>query len=101
MDVMGSGPAGDASSVKVASASLDIAERGDISTLRKSAIGLSGVLFISFAAMSPLTGQLGNVPLAIGLGNGIGAPAGFEIGIVMLVLFSVGAVTIMKKIGRA
>jgi hypothetical protein len=98
MDVMGSGQAGEASSVKVASASLDISERGDVNTLRKSAIGLSGVLFISFAAMSPLTGQLGNVPLAIGLGNGIGAPAGFEIGIVMLVLFSVGYVKMMRSV---
>ena len=95
MDVMGSG---EASSVKEASASLDISERGDVNTLRKSAIGLSGVLFISFAAMSPLTGQLGNVPLAIGLGNGIGAPAGFEIGIVMLVLFSVGYVKMMRSV---
>ena len=95
MDVMGSG---EASSVKEASVSLDISERGDVNTLRKSAIGLSGVLFISFAAMSPLTGQLGNVPLAIGLGNGIGAPAGFEIGIVMLVLFSVGYVKMMRSV---
>ena len=95
MDVMGSG---EASSVKEASGSLDISERGDVNTLRKSAIGLSGVLFISFAAMSPLTGQLGNVPLAIGLGNGIGAPAGFEIGIVMLVLFSVGYVKMMRSV---
>src|ERR1700731_1315468 len=84
MGVMGSG---EASSVKEATASLDISERGDVNTLRKSAIGLSGVLFISFAAMSPLTGQLGNV-----------APAGFEIGIVMLVLFSVGYVKMMRSV---
>src|SRR5580693_10676661 len=95
MDVMGSG---EASSVKEASASLDISERGDVHKLRRNAVGLGGVLFISFAAMSPLTGQLGNVPLAIGLGNGIGAPAGFEIGIVMLVLFSVGYVKMMRSV---
>src|SRR5580693_330977 len=71
MDVMGSGPAGEASSVKEATASLDISERGDVNTLRKSAIGL---------------------------GNGIGAPAGFEIGIVMLVLFSVGYVKMMRSV---
>jgi amino acid transporter len=98
MDTMGSGQAGEASSVTVASASLDVSERSDVHALRKGAIGLSGVLFISFAAMSPLTGQLGNVPLAIGLGNGIGAPAGFEIGIVMLVLFSVGYVKMMRSV---
>jgi len=77
---------------------LDISQREDVHKLRRNAIGLGGVLFISFAAMSPLTGQLGNVPLAIGLGNGIGAPAGFEIGIVMLVLFSVGYVKMMRSV---
>ncbi len=89
MDTLGS---------KTPLATLDVSERDDIHQLRGRAIGLGGVLFISFAAMSPLTGQLGNVPLAIGLGNGIGAPAGFEIGIVMLVLFSVGYVKMMRSV---
>src|ERR1700740_1995410 len=93
MDTLGSGEVS-----KTAAAPLDISEREDVHKLRRRAIGLSGVLFISFAAMSPLTGQLGNVPLAIGLGNGIGAPAGFEIGIVMLVLFSVGYVKMMRSV---
>ena len=48
--------------------------------------------------MSPLTGQLGNVPIAVGIGNGIGAPAGFWIGIVMLALFSVGYVKMMRSV---
>jgi amino acid transporter len=98
MDTVGSGSAGDVSGVKVASPSLDISERGDVHKLRRHAIGLGGVLFISFAAMSPLTGQLGNVPLAIGIGNGIGAPAGFWVGIVMLTLFSVGYVKMMRSV---
>jgi amino acid transporter len=98
MDTVGSGQAGGASSVQTASASLDISERSDVQKLRKHAIGLGGVLFISFAAMSPLTGQLGNVPIAVGLGNGIGAPAGVELGIVMLVLFSVGYVKMMRSV---
>src|ERR1700691_55780 len=98
MDTMGSGQAGGASSETVAASALDVSQRTDVHHLKKGAIGLSGVLFISFAAMSPLTGQLGNVPLAIGLGNGIGAPAGFEIGIVMLVLFSVVYVKMMRSV---
>jgi len=93
MDTLGSGEAS-----KVPLATLDVAGRDDVHQLRKQAIGLGGVLFISFAAMSPLTGQLGNVPLAIGLGNGIGAPAGFEIGIVMLVLFSVGYMKMIRSV---
>jgi amino acid transporter len=92
MDTLGSGE------VSTATATVDISERQDVQKLRKHAIGLGGVLFISFAAMSPLTGQLGNVPIAIGLGNGIGAPAGFEIGIVMLTLFAVGYVKMMRSV---
>src|SRR5215472_1402878 len=83
---------------RTASASLDISAREDIQKLRHRAIGLAGVLFISFAAMSPLTGQLGNVPIAVGIGNGIGAPAGFWIGIVMLALSSVGYVKMMRSV---
>jgi amino acid transporter len=93
LDTLGSGAAS-----TTAVQTLDISEREDIHKLRRRAIGLGGVLFISFAAMSPLTGQLGNVPIAIGLGNGIGAPAGFEIGILMLALFSVGYVKMMRSV---
>ncbi len=78
--------------------SLDVSQRADLSKLKLKAVGLGGVLFISWAAMSPLTGQLGNVPIAIGFGNGIGAPAGFEIGIVMLVLFAVGYVQLLRRV---
>src|SRR5437868_563611 len=93
MDTVGSGEVSSS-----AAATLDISQREDIHKLRRRAIGLGGVLFISFAAMSPLTGQLGNVPLAVGLGNGIGAPAGFWVGIVVLVLFSVGYVKMMRSV---
>jgi hypothetical protein len=87
MDTADSGQGGAASAVQTATATLDVSSRDDIHQLRRQAIGLGGVLFISFAAMSPLTGQLGNVPIAVGIGNGIGAPAGFWVGIVMLALF--------------
>ncbi len=79
-------------------ANLDVSQRTDVQRLKKAAVGLGGVLFISWAAMSPLTGQLGNVPIAIGLGNGTGAPAGFEIGIVMLVLFGVGYMQLLRRV---
>lgn len=93
MGTVDSGEAGGRSA-----AALDISGREDVHKLRGKAVGLGGVLFISFAAMSPLTGQLGNVPIAVGLGNGIGAPAGFWVGIVMLVLFSVGYVKMMRSV---
>ena len=71
---MGTLDSGEVSSTAVVP--LDISERADVHKLRRNAIGLGGALFISFAAMSPLTGQLGNVPLAVGLGNGIGRQPG-------------------------
>ena len=76
MGTDGSGQAGGGSVVRLAPASLDISERDDVHKLRRHAIGLGGVLFISFAAMSPLTGQLGNVPIAVGSATGSGRPPG-------------------------
>src|SRR5580704_15816231 len=93
MDTLGSGETQTATQSAV-----DISSREDIHKLRGKAVGLGGVLFISFAAMSPLTGQLGNVPIAVGIGNGVGAPAGFLVGIVMLALFSVGYVKMMRSV---
>ena len=61
MDTLGSGETQTATQSAV-----DISSREDIHKLRGKAVGLGGVLFISFAAMSPLTGQLGNVPIAVG-----------------------------------
>jgi len=43
--------------------------------LKPGAIGLMGVLFIAVANAAPITAMTGNTPLAIGYGNGIGAPA--------------------------
>jgi hypothetical protein len=45
--------------VRTASATPDISRRENIHELRDRAAGLGGVLFISFAAMSPLTGRPG------------------------------------------
>lgn len=69
--------------------------------LRAGSMGLAGVLFLSFAAMSPLTGALGNVPYAVGFGNGSGAPAGFIIGGALFVLFSVGYVAMTRRMSSS
>ena len=42
--------------------------------LKPGAIGLVGVLFIAVANAAPITAMTGNTPIAIGYGNGIGAP---------------------------
>jgi amino acid transporter len=56
-------------------------------------LGTVGVVFMVVAAAAPLTVIGGNMPLAMGLGNGAGAPVGFLIAALVLLLFSIGFVT--------
>jgi amino acid transporter len=69
--------------------------------LKPGAIGLSGVLFIAVANAAPITAMTGNTPLAIGYGNGIGAPAGFLVATVVLTLFAIGFVEMARYITTA
>ena len=66
--------------------------------LKAHAVGLPGVLFMAMATMAPITAMTGNVPVAVGFGNGIGAPAGFLFATVVLTIFSVGFVTMARYI---
>ena len=45
--------------------------------LKKGAIGIVAVIFMAVANAAPITAMTGNVPIAVGFGNGLGAPAGF------------------------
>jgi amino acid transporter len=69
--------------------------------LKPGAIGLSGVLFIAVANAAPITAMTGNSPLAIGYGNGIGAPAGFLVATVVLTLFAIGFVQMARYVTTA
>ncbi|MGE2728432.1 APC family permease [Mycolicibacterium vaccae] len=53
------------------------------------------------AAAAPLTVIGGNMPLAMGLGNGAGAPMGFLIAALVLLVFSVGFVTMTPHVPEA
>ncbi|WNG90239.1 APC family permease [Mycobacterium sp. ITM-2016-00317] len=53
------------------------------------------------AAAAPLTVIGGNMPLAMGLGNGAGAPMGFVIAALVLLVFSVGFVTMTPHVPEA
>ncbi|TAM66097.1 MAG: APC family permease [Microbacteriaceae bacterium] len=66
--------------------------------LKKNAIGLVGVLFLSVATAAPITAMVGNVPIAIGSGNGAGAPAGYMVATVVLGLFAIGYASMAKHI---
>jgi amino acid transporter len=69
--------------------------------LKPGAIGLVGVVFMVVAFSAPTTAMTGNLPVAVGYGNGVGAPAGFIIATVVLTIFSVGFVALAKHITAA
>src|SRR5690242_254913 len=64
-------------------------------------LGTVGVVFMVMAAAAPLTVIGGNMPLAMGLGNGAGAPVGFLIAALVLLLFSIGFVTMTPYVPEA
>ena len=64
-------------------------------------LGVIGIVFMVVAAAAPLTVIAGNVPSAIGEGPGAGAPVGFIIAAIVLLLFSVGFVTMTPHVKEA
>ncbi len=69
--------------------------------LKVGAVGLAGVLFMAVANAAPITAMTGNVPIAVGYGNGLGAPAGYFVATVVLTLFTVGFVAMARHITTA
>lgn len=69
--------------------------------LKPGAVGLMAVLFMAVANAAPITAMTGNVPIAVGYGNGIGAPAGYLVATVVLTLFTVGFVSMARYITTA
>ncbi|SKA97387.1 amino acid/polyamine/organocation transporter, APC superfamily [Agreia bicolorata] len=64
-------------------------------------LGTRSIVFMVIAAAAPLTVIGGNVPLAVGSGNGAGAPIGFALAAIILLLFSVGFVTMTPFVKEA
>jgi amino acid transporter len=64
-------------------------------------LGPIGIVFMVVAAAAPLTVIGGNMPLAMGLGNGAGAPVGFVIAALVLLVFSVGFVAMTPHVPEA
>ena len=57
-----------------------------------------GVLFMAVATAAPITAMVGNVPIAVGFGNGAYAPASFIVATVVLTLFAIGYAAMSKHI---
>src|ERR1700727_2759098 len=75
----------------------DVSTQGDVAKLKKGAVGLGGVLFLTLTGSAPITAMLLNVPIVVGSGEGIGTPAASIVAAVVLVLFSVGYVAMPRK----
>lgn len=69
-----------------------------VQRLKPNAVGLIGVLFMAVATAAPITAMVGNVPIAVGSGNGAAAPAGYLIATIVLGLFAVGYAAMSKHI---
>jgi amino acid transporter len=90
--------AGDAGAVTTGLAeSLDVSQREDVHKLRKHAVGLMGVLFLTVTGSAPISAMMFNTPIMVGFGNGVGAPAAFIFAMVVLVVFSIGYVAMSRK----
>ena len=79
----------------------DVSQRADVPQLRKHAVGLWGVLFLTVTGSAPISAMLFNTPLAVGFGNGLGAPAAFLFATAILTIFSVGYVAMSRKVTTA
>ncbi len=79
----------------------DVSKRTDVATLRKHAVGLPGVLFLTVTGSAPISAMLFNTPLAVGYGNGLGTPASFIFATIVLTIFSVGYVAMSRKVTTA
>ncbi|MDA5280532.1 APC family permease [Streptomyces sp. Isolate_45] len=74
---------------------------GEVNRLKANSVGLVGVVFMAVATAAPITAMTGNLPIAVGFGNGIGAPAGYLFATVVLTVFAIGYVAMAKRITAA
>ncbi|MFF1378084.1 APC family permease [Streptomyces sp. NPDC058308] len=73
----------------------------EVHRLKANSVGVVGVVFMAVATAAPITAMTGNLPIAVGTGNGTGAPAGYLFATLVLTVFSVGYVAMAKRITAA
>lgn len=69
--------------------------------LKPNSLGVLGILFFVFSGQAPLTGIAGAVPIAIVLGNGAGVPVAYLVAGLIILIFSVGFVTMGRHVVHA
>lgn len=73
----------------------------DSRSLATGQLGVGSIVFMVLAAVAPLSATVAIVPLAIGLGNGIGAPGAWMLAGIVLLLFAVGYAAMSRYIKNA
>src|SRR3954454_17074669 len=77
---------------------IDVSTVKNVDLLHAKAVGLIGVLFLTVTGAAPISAMLFNVPIAVGNGNGVGAPAAFLVATIILLIFSVGYAAMASKV---
>src|SRR3954466_1941668 len=72
-----------------------------VDRLKPNAIGLWGVIFVGVTGAAPISAMLFNVPFATGFGTGLYTPAAFLFATIILTIFTIGYVTMARKIRAA
>jgi amino acid transporter len=73
----------------------------DVHLLEPKALGLAGIMLLAVASAAPLVGALGNIPLGVAFGNGVGMPGGYIVVTAVLLIFCAGYVAMAKKLTAA
>ena len=64
----------------------------------RASLSTSRIVFLVIAAAAPLASMIGNLPIALGRGNGAGTPGAFAIAGITLLLFAVGYAAMSRRI---
>ncbi|MEJ0049687.1 MAG: APC family permease [Methylovirgula sp.] len=64
----------------------------------RASLSTSRIVFLVIAAAAPLASMIGNLPIALGLGNGAGTPGAFAIAGIILLCFAVGYAAMSRRI---
>ncbi len=65
---------------------------------RRSLLSTSRIVFLVVAAAAPLAAMVGNLPIALGRGNGAGAPGAFLLATLTLICFSIGYAAMGRRV---
>jgi amino acid transporter len=72
--------------------------RNSDGTIRRRLLSTRQVVFLVLAAAAPMAAMIGNVPLALLRGNGVGLPAAFIAAAAVLLCFAVGYAAMSKRV---